>query len=139
MSNFISETFEAGAAVNPQTAGFEGRILVADGVSLTGRSCGRAALSVAAGAARPLGVCIHAEDRLGGLVTVVMFGRANLYTAAALDPNSLVGSDLNGEGVAIAAGSGVHHVGVILTENGAASVINGMAQIFVNPGFTPVS
>lgn len=133
------ETFEAAANVNPQTAGYEGRIVLPNGASTTGRSSGLCVLSGAAGAVRPLGVCVHAENALGGLVSVVILGDAELYFGAIVLPGLVIGSDAAGEGAAIANGAGVFHTGVVMTENGLATAATGMHKVFVNPGFTAVS
>lgn len=135
----IIETFEVAAGVNPQTAGYEGRIVLPNGASTTGRSSGLCVLSGVAGAVRPLGVCVHAENADAGLVSVVIFGDAELYFGGVVLPGAVIGSDLAGEGVEIANGAGVFHTGVCMTENGLATAATGMSKVFVNPGFTAAS
>lgn len=106
-----------------------------------GGGSGTVALSVAAGATRPIGILKDAENVVGGVVSVVEEGYAFALAGGVLTvaATTSVGSDINGAIVPIAAGAGVWAVGYFSPENGTDSAAGDLTRIIVDPHFVAVS
>ena len=123
----------APAAVNPDTAGYLGKVMIENGVAgecvISGAAAGLAV-------ARPLGVCVSVDaSELGGGVTICTHGFCTADVGAVdlvKGADLLVESDGNGE-IVTATGATVWTVGWWDADHTVTGQATGRAKVFVTP------
>ena len=86
--------------------------------------------------AKPLGVIVEAEDRLGGLCTITIFGTAYFFAGGVITKgtHTILKTDAASELVAAADADAVWTTGFVLFEGEtAAAADGGMYRMFVDP------